>query len=365
VVVRVETLNDNNRMTLLAPRLIEDGTFDIFYQSRKIGTVNVISSVRIQRFDEFRFSTLVEIENITDRTLLTSGNLITLNTPRQKTLPGFRDSFGKDDEVYKNSIISTIDKRPMNLVEGGVTLIGSDAGDKDETPVHTLIVDTFYIDVYEVSNRDYLLFIKSAGKSPPLSWTNGEFPVGKGNHPVLVTYMEAQMYAEWAGKRLPTEFEWERAANGVQASKKVVTGDGMVDNPLKTVYPWGNLLTKETNFSGYWEDQEETANRKPGTLPVDFLKDTDVSYYGIVHMAGNISEWTSSYYKAYKGSPYSNIRYGNQVKVIRGGSYYSKIEECSISSRSYGGIPDLYSDFRAGFRCVKDINRNDLEGDKQ
>ncbi|MFW6366964.1 MAG: formylglycine-generating enzyme family protein, partial [Spirochaetota bacterium] len=281
-------------------------------------------------------------------------------------LPDYRDAFGRDEVQYKERVAGAVDGRSMVFVRGGVTLIGSDVGGKDETPLHTQIVDSFYIDVYEVTNRDYLVYVMEGGGSTPRAWKSGAFPAGKADHPVMVTYYEASGYARWAGKRLPTEFEWERAANGVIASRKTVTDDGMVENPYKTRYPWGNDITFQTNYSALWDDTEAMTQYtyiKRGTLPVQQFESTDVSYYGAVHMAGNIGEWTSSWYRAYEGSRYTDIRYGTQVKVIRGGSWFSSAEECTVSARSYGGLPNLESDASAGFRCVRDVDANDRAGE--
>lgn len=368
VTVEVQSVRQHNRMTLLATADPVPGTYRVFFRSRPVGKVKVISSERIERFDKYRFSVLVDTQQLEKSSHIASGTVLLLNKKEQNGLPQYRDAFGNDEKQYKKKVYGEKDDRPMVFVRGGVTLIGSDVGSRNEQPVHTKITDSFYIDTYEVSNKAFLRYVKESGAGPPHSWTDGAFPAGKGEHPVIVTYYEAQAYAQWAGKRLPTEFEWERAANGVVASKKTITEDGMVDNPYKTRYPWGNDITDQAHYSRSVDDDTERdqyINSNRETVSIYRFEDTDISYYGVVHMAGNIAEWTSSWYKAYEGSRYSDVRYGTQVKVIRGGSWYASPRECTVSARSYGGIPSLETDSRAGFRCVRDVDSNDIAGEEQ
>ncbi len=363
-VVRIESFKDDDKAVVLSQRNIEPGSYTVIFRSREIGTIQIHEVERSRRFDGFSFSCLADITDLKKTPAIVSGSRLVLNPPPTEKLPSYRDSFGNDYREYKKTIISPIDAREMVLVEGGVSLIGSDIGDDDEKPVHKRKVDTFYIDRYEVSNKDYLHFMMESGHAPPRSWESGHFPAGKALHPVIVTYYEAGEYAAWAGKRLPTEFEWERAANGVIASKKTVTEDGMIEIPYKTRYPWGNDITNQTQYSRNFDDKQDmpsdTALITDGTVSVVRFEETDISYYGAVHMAGNIAEWTSSWYTGYEGNRTENIRYGTQVKVIRGGAWYNTAEKCTITSRAFGGLPNLETDSSAGFRCVHDIDANYL-----
>ena len=94
-----------------------------------------------------------------------------------------------------------------------------------EAPRNKVYVKPFYIDRYEVTNRQYQAFVKVTGHNAPGGWNGTHYPEGQGDYPVTgMTWQDAKAYAEWAGKRLPTEMEWEKAARGA---------DGRL-------YPWGN-----------------------------------------------------------------------------------------------------------------------------
>ncbi len=194
----------------------------------------------------------------------------------------------------------------MVFVFSGKFTIGSAAPD-DRSPLREVFVDFFYIDKFEVTNRSYKAFVDADGyseekywdpegfeqakafvdrtdKPGPATWENGAFPQGKEKFPVTgISWFEARAYARWAGKRLPTEEEWEKAA-----SYDAATG-------TKFTYPWGD----EWNPGhGNFRDDEPT---KVGS----FRK--DVSPAGCFDMGGNAFEWTSSSYK-------------DSYRVIRGGS---------------------------------------------
>ena len=111
----------------------------------------------------------------------------------------------------------------MVYIEGGEFIMGSDDHEPDETPQRKAYVDSFNIDKYPITNAEYKEFVDDAGHPAPRNWKDG-IPEGKEDHPVTwVTWEDASAYAEWAGKRLPTEAEWERAARGADGS----------------IWPWG------------------------------------------------------------------------------------------------------------------------------
>jgi serine/threonine-protein kinase len=213
----------------------------------------------------------------------------------------------------------------MVLVNGESFLMGSDEGDLDSKPRHSVEVKPFFIDIYEVTCEDYKKFVDS-GHVAPKTWVNGDYPAGSAKHPVTsVSWEDAVAYAQWAGKRLPTEEEWEFAARGKRG----------------LLYPWGNK----------W---------KPGCANADNTRSglSDVGSYecaspfGVQDLIGNAWEWTASNWIAYPGGRLANQPSGPQ-KVIRGGTWESRPEEAATATYRVGfGEPGD----QTGFRCAKDPN---------
>jgi formylglycine-generating enzyme required for sulfatase activity len=196
----------------------------------------------------------------------------------------------------------------------------------------------FYIDKYEVTNKRYKRFIDATGYKVPWSqdptvaayiwdWQKRMYPEGKGDDPVvLVSWEDARAFCAWAGKRIPTEAEWEKAARGVKGKS----------------YPWGS----------------DWANGKANTLesgvkqtaPVGSFKE-DVSEYGVHDLAGNVSEWVEEWFAPYPGNPMTNYEERNKYRVLRGGSWDYAHSIANGYHRQYA-LPQ--SQMTAiGFRCVK------------
>src|SRR3989338_4336712 len=126
--------------------------------------------------------------------------------------------------VENGRYISKIDGMPMVLVPAGEFIMGSGEGHDDEQPAHRVYLDRFLIDIHEVTNAQFERFVQRSGYQPQGPWRRGDGPE-KGQHPVrFVTWYDADAYARWAGKQLPTEAQWEKAARGTRGY----------------VYPWGN-----------------------------------------------------------------------------------------------------------------------------
>ena len=183
------------------------------------------------------------------------------------------------DEIYEE--INT--PVGMVLIPAGEFQMGSDDedADDDEQPVHTVYVDAFYMDEYEVTNAQFKAFVdanphwqkdqidaKFHDGTYLKHWSGTDYPSGKADHPVVyVSWYAAMAYAEWAGKRLPTEAEWEYAARGGLAGQK---------------YPWGNTLVNDRSWGG-------------NTTPVGAYA---ANGYGLYDMAGNVWEWCLDAYDA-------------------------------------------------------------------
>ncbi|PKL47156.1 MAG: hypothetical protein CVV42_13875 [Candidatus Riflebacteria bacterium HGW-Riflebacteria-2] len=259
----------------------------------------------------------------------------------------------------KISEIANTHEKDMVEIKGGVYVLGSDRGNYDERPLRKVQLPTYWIDRHEVTCAQYQRFLEDVRKRGHLwchpnepahkdhtpyhtyawalrfSWVGGQPPRAMGDHPVvLVDWYDAYAYAKWAGKRLPTEDEWETAARG---------GDGRE-------YPWGNTFSHDRCNVG---DQPLAVGSFPDSA----------SPWGVQDMAGNAAEWTATSYeprpadsKAFTG------RYG--LPIIRGGSWDDNSKTCRSASRDVRRSP-LYRSTTVGFRCVSDIEPWLLEPGKQ
>ncbi|MDX1960603.1 MAG: SUMF1/EgtB/PvdO family nonheme iron enzyme [Leptospiraceae bacterium] len=260
----------------------------------------------------------------------------------------------------KSSMIHPKDKKEMVLVPTGVFLHGQGTdGTKDDfnpaylNPDYSNVSDlpSYYIDKYEVTNREYERYVLEAGVSPPKYWQNGKIPTGKEDHPVIgLSYREVEGYATWVGKRIPSELEWEKAARGsglkiTKNKKEIYTFE---ITAIK--YPFGNKFDPILCNS--------IESKINDTVSVYELSTKSASPYGAIGMCGNAPEWTSSWYQAYEGHNFSSSMKGNVVKVIRGGSYLDSKKQCTVHHRSFGGLPNLSEDRKAGFRLVLDYRNN-------
>ena len=228
------------------------------------------------------------------------------------------------------SSIEARDGAEMVLVPAGEFIMGSVDGDADEAPPRRVTLPAYYIDRFEVTHAQYAKFVAETKHPAPIDWPNGIMPPKRARYPVVnVTFADADAYAQWAGKRLPTEAEWEKAARGT---------DGRL-------FPWGNAATNRTAWGEFGKEH---------TWPVGSFTN-DVSPCGALDMAGNVWEWTSSWYDAYPGNDALELAFGRKYRVIRGSGaieYYGKpgTRRCAQRGRSvpYGTFDGL------GFRCVMD-----------
>ncbi|MCK4352054.1 SUMF1/EgtB/PvdO family nonheme iron enzyme [candidate division WOR-3 bacterium] len=224
----------------------------------------------------------------------------------------------------------------MVLVPAGTFIMGSTTGKFDEQPEHEVYVDSFYIDKYEVTNREYKEFCDRFNRPyPPEPGFDGmeEYFLNYPDYPVVnVSWESARDYCFLHKlKRLPTEAEWEKAARGTDKRK----------------YPWGNQ----------W-DSLRCSNQSKSPVPVGSFK-LDKSPYGCYDMAGNVQEWVSDNYEPeyYKKSPGKNpeCELTTYLRCIRGGSYESLTPEtdCQCTARDAGFAKS--TDSYIGFRCAKEV----------
>lgn len=226
----------------------------------------------------------------------------------------------------------------MILVPAGEFTMGSNTRLPDEGPEHKVTLPAYYIDKYEVTNMQYKKFIDATGRRSPSHFKNRTWPPGKADHPVtFVSWDDADAYCKWAGKRLPTQEEWEKAARGEDAR----------------VFPWGNTFELDhANTPQRWVALKAFGD----TTPVGAFA-AGVSAYGLYDMSGNVWEWTASWYKAYPGNRTPSESYGERYKVLKGGSWWDcSFYQCGISApvynRSFFARKTRNDSF--GFRCGKD-----------
>ncbi len=229
----------------------------------------------------------------------------------------------------------TIDSS-MALIPAGEFMMGkySERG-YDFSPAHKVKVDSFFMDRHEVTNGEYFRFCKETGYRLPEFWNNDIFRSGEDylNYPVIsINWLDAKKYAEWAGKRLPTEAEWEYAARG-----------GLIDKD----YPNGNKWTKEKT------KQDSTGWKNL----IDPFGKFESNGFGLYDMGGNVWEWVSDiysgdYYKASETDNPTGPKNGFN-RVIRGGSWHSGPMCKKVYYRK--GLPNNWCDFAVGFRCVKEV----------
>ncbi|TKB74114.1 MAG: formylglycine-generating enzyme family protein [Nitrospira sp.] len=226
------------------------------------------------------------------------------------------------------------DGAPMELVSAGEFTMGSEHGDDDEQPIHRVFLDSFYLDTFEVTNGRFAKFVEAIQSEPPWGFADQETPVAHAEKPVRwVNWLEATGYCLWAGKRLPTEAEWEKAARGTEGR----------------TYPWGNdLPTAAHAVFGLKEGADTVA-------PIG-NRDLGRSAYGIHDLAGNLYEWVADWYDEtfYTTQPTVNPRgpVEGTVKVQRGGSYINGPYRLRSTFRTKSDPTE--HDAHVGFRCAQD-----------
>ncbi len=262
-----------------------------------------------------------------------------------------------------------LDDKQMVYFKGGIITIGSNNRFPNQKPAFEIKVSAFYIDKSPVTVAEFRRFIEATGfvteadkfgnagvyhtgqgRWSLVEGANWEYPLGPGhpkaedNHPVTqVSWNDAIAYSRWAGKRLPTEIEWEYAAkNGKNTDNKYSWGNRIVVNGEYQANIWQGTKNQNTKIDGYLY-----------TSPVGAFGKTPA---GLTDIAGNVWEWCSDTYMPYEGSD-ARFYPNPEVKVIRGGSFMfddAGEESCTVTFRGHNTRET--SLFNIGFRCAKDAS---------
>lgn len=275
-----------------------------------------------------------------------------------KTIPlFFLAMFMATVAPHKGVAVTTVPEN-MALVNAGGFIRGTDKTGNDvfddEAPAKMIYLSSYYMDKFEVSNRDYTEFIKATDHPAPAYWDH--HLLNQPHQPVTgVNWFDANAYCHWANKRLPTEAEWEKAARG----------------PAGSTYPWGNNLDySKANFAKGKSGQRDV------TASVDAYPEGK-SYYGVYNMAGNVFEWVQDWYdsKYYRADNTRNPK-GPQLelkagmnkksetlapilkkKVIRGGSWFAPAQSITTTHRFWNDPMNNSYGVGLGFRCARDFAR--------
>ena len=218
----------------------------------------------------------------------------------------------------------------MVYIAGGEFLMGSDDGDEYERPAHKVFVASFFMDITEVTREAYQQFVNATGHRAPSQWPNNSYPPGTAKLPVTgVDWYDADAYAKWVKKRLPTEEEWEFAARSYDGRR----------------YPWGSNWSRGAANAGDSSAQQvvSVGSFARGKTPS-----------GLMDLAGNVWEWTSSDLVAYPNGKLSEKPSG-ELKIVRGGSWQEPTNQITTTYRGYllaSGAGDYSA---TGFRCVSEV----------
>ena len=225
----------------------------------------------------------------------------------------------------------------------GTALANSEHAKLDEAPMHVRFLDAYLIEQYPVTNAEYTVFVQETNHPPPPHWRNGNFAPEDANLPVVhVSWHDSNAYAQWAGKRLPTEAEWEKACRG----------------PDGRIYPWGNVFVPDESESP--ETSAETLQILTASLTPVGVRPATVSPYGVGDAAGNVWEWTADWYQPYSDSNRPTLKQAvdDKQKALRGGSWLEvrdgTAERYFRCANRLHAPPD-YAAGNIGFRCVREV----------
>ena len=261
---------------------------------------------------------------------------------------------GKNADQNQEESPDALQPGSMILIPEGEFLMGNNDGPKNERPEHTIWLDAYSIDRFEVTMEEYQkLLDENYSIEPPPLWDDGAALSEASDRPAVgVKWPDAEKYCASVGKRLPTEAEWEKAARGTDGRR----------------YPWGHMQPfvdiarynqGVTGWVSYTLTLAPVTSGVSGMSIRHGLKTGGKSPYGLYHMSGNAAEWVADWYDRYyyEDSPEKNPKgpeKGNR-KVLRGGSWEDEPRNIRVTSRATAE-PE-FSDLTIGFRCAKDAKK--------
>jgi formylglycine-generating enzyme required for sulfatase activity len=255
-------------------------------------------------------------------------------TATPKTLPQMVSTAAVDQGAPADDSNEIDSQDDFIVIPAGEFLMGNDKGDEEDKPAHHLSLPEYSIQKYEVTNAQFSIFSKESGyqtyqeKNAKSNWKDFFKPGQEENPVVMITWDDAEAYCKWLGGRLPGEAEWEKAARG---------SDGRA-------YPWGNewqsdkANTLESGLRGPARVGSFGAGKSP---------------YGVMDMAGNVSEWTADVFSAYPGNSNPMSEYLKNLRVVRGGGWFDDPDHVTTFTRD-AALPGITAGDDLGFRCVKD-----------
>ena len=251
---------------------------------------------------------------------------------------------GKEESVVARMLPLEIDYHgPMVLVPAGEFIMGSDDGNADEKPAHTASLKAFYIDKFEVTNKQYKEYVDADSlrtyPANPKAFPN--YFLKNPDSPVVgMSWNEATAFAGSLSKRLPTEEEWEKAASWDPVAKS------------KRLWPWGDTADAGRANLGL---------NSPGPSPVSQYS-RDVSAYSVIGMAGNVGEWVDAFYKPYDGNNARNDKFGQEYRVVKGGFVGFGDLQYARATRRHPEKPEDKTVVRAiGVRCVVSADDREIQ----
>ena len=246
----------------------------------------------------------------------------------------------QDFSMYK-TLVGDEGREMVQIPEGPFTM-GSSDGDPDEVPEHQVYLKTFYMDKKEVTQAEYDRFLRMTKRTKPgfPVFEDDQAKILKPELPAIgVSWLDAEAYCKWGGKRLPTEAEWEKAGRGEGRRR----------------YAWGDtFVLGQANVNGKEDGFQYLA--PPGVL------EAGRSPYGLYDMTGNVAEWVADSYDEnyYKKAPYRDPLGPEEadLKVIRGGSWRETSHNARLSKRF--AAKKWRTDSTIGIRCARDADESRL-----